>query len=279
MPEKKPRLLFVDDEDNVRIMLGLVLEKNGFSVTSVGTVPEALSLIAQQEFDVLIADLNVGSPGDGFTVVSAMRRTRPKVVTFILTGYPAFDTALEAIRLQVDDYVTKPTDIDVLIEKIRSKLSGKSAERHIQTRRLTEIIAEHLQRITADWLNQCRSDQELSSIPLSDAQRSDHVPRVIQQALGIALGDSLSEKTTSAAREHGITRHRQGFTVPLLIREARFLEHAISRCVQTNLLAIDISHLISDIIAVNQTIQIQLEHSVAAFLESGPSQNESVAAD
>ena len=106
MPEKKPRLLFVDDEDNVRIMLGLVLEKNGFSVTSVGTVPEALSLIAQQEFDVLIADLNVGSPGDGFTVVSAMRRTRPKVVTFILTGYPAFDTALAAIRKQVEARVS-----------------------------------------------------------------------------------------------------------------------------------------------------------------------------
>jgi len=269
----------VDDEENIRIMLGMVLEKNGFSVTSVGTVPEALGLISQQEFDVLIADLNVGSPGDGFTVVSAMRRTRPKVVTFILTGYPAFDTALEAIRLQVDDYVTKPTDIEVLIEKIRSKLSGTSAEHHIQTRRLTEIIAEHLQSITAEWLEQCRSDQDLSRIPLSDAERSDHVPRVIQQALGIALGDRLSEETTSAARAHGIMRHKQGFTVPLLIRETRLLDQTISRCVQTNLLAIDISHLISDMIAVNETIQIQLEHSVAAFLENGPTQNQSAAAD
>jgi DNA-binding response OmpR family regulator len=279
MPETKPRILFVDDEENIRLMLGKVLERNGFAVTSVGSVPEALKFITEQAFDLLIADLNVGSPGDGFTVVSAMRRTHPQAVTFILTGYPAFDTALEAIRLQVDDYVTKPTDIDALIEKINSKLSGHPSGHYIQPRRLTEVLSQHLASITADWISQCHSDSELSRIPLSDLERSDHVPRVIQQALGIALGDRLSEATTSAAREHGIVRRKQGYTVPLLIRETRLLDETISRCIQANLLAIDISHLISDLVAVNQTIQIQLEHSVAAFLESGPPQNESAAAD
>jgi DNA-binding response OmpR family regulator len=267
MTDTKPRVLFVDDEENIRIMLGMVLERNGFHVTSVGTVPEALKLIAQQEFDVLIADLNVGFPGDGFTVVSAMRRTRPGTVTFILTGYPAFDTALEAIRLQVDDYVTKPTDIEALIDKIRSKLSGQSEEHRIRPRRLTEIIAEHLQSITDEWLQLCRADPELGAIRISDAERSDHVPRVIQQALGIALGDSLSDQTATAAHDHGIVRKKQGFTVPLLIRETRLLQGIISHCVQVNLLAIEISHLLTDMISVNQTIQVLLEQSVVTFLE------------
>jgi len=267
MTDAKPKVLFVDDEENIRIMLGMVLERNGFHVTSVGTVPEALKLIAEQQFDVLIADLNVGFPGDGFTVVSAMRRTHPGTVTFILTGYPAFDTDLEAIRLQVDDYVTKPTDIDALIEKIRSKLSGQSEEHHIRPRRLTEIVAEHLQTITDEWLQLCRADPELGAIRISDADRSDHVPRVVQQALGIALGDSLSDKTNSAARAHGIARNHQGFTVPLLIRETRLLQGIISQCVQANLLAIEISHLITDMISVNQTIQMLLEQSTVAFLE------------
>jgi ActR/RegA family two-component response regulator len=39
-------------------------------------------------FDVLISDLNIGHPADGFVVVSAMRRTQPDTLTFILTGYP-----------------------------------------------------------------------------------------------------------------------------------------------------------------------------------------------
>jgi DNA-binding response OmpR family regulator len=267
-PETKPKVLFVDDEQNIRIMLGLVLERNGFDVTSVGTVPEALRLITQQEFDVLIADLNIGSPGDGFTVVSAMRRTRPRAATFILTGYPAFDTALEAIRLQVDDYVTKPTDPESLIEKIRSKLTGKPPTHHLQPKRLTDLLQENLPGITSDWLQATRSDPELGAISLSDEDRSDHVPRLMKQALAIARGGTLSVESTGAARAHGVVRKKQGFTVPLLIRETRMLQDTIGRCLQANLLAIEISYLISDMITVHQTIQIQLEHSVAAFLQN-----------
>src|SRR5262252_3198584 len=69
----KPKILFVDDEENIRLMLGMYLKEQGFLVTTAATVAEALKFITQQDFDVLIADLNVGSPGDGFTVVSAMR--------------------------------------------------------------------------------------------------------------------------------------------------------------------------------------------------------------
>ncbi len=98
------RILFVDDEEAIRITLSAVLSKHGYQVDVAATVGEALSRITNDRFDVLIADLNVGQPGDGFTVVSAMRRTQPDCVTFILTGYPAFETALEAIRSQVDDY-------------------------------------------------------------------------------------------------------------------------------------------------------------------------------
>jgi len=89
------RLLFVDDEENIRTLLPMILRKEGFDVTVVATVPEALDFINRQKFEVLLADLNIGQAGDGFTVVSAMRRTQPEVATFILTGYPDFQSALE----------------------------------------------------------------------------------------------------------------------------------------------------------------------------------------
>jgi DNA-binding NtrC family response regulator len=89
-------VLVVDDEETIRAMLRRVRENNGFTVTAVGTVPEAVALISQSRFDVLISDLNIGHAADGFVVVSAMRRTHPDTLTFILTGYPAFETALDA---------------------------------------------------------------------------------------------------------------------------------------------------------------------------------------
>ena len=114
------RLLFVDDEPAIRITLKTILVNHGFEVTTAATVAEGLQLITSQQFDVLISDLNIGNPGDGLTVVSAMRRTQPEAVTMILTGYPAFETALEAIRQQVDDYIVKPANIPSLVSAIES---------------------------------------------------------------------------------------------------------------------------------------------------------------
>jgi DNA-binding NtrC family response regulator len=70
------RLLFVDDEASIRKTLELILDQHGFTVTTSATVRDALQLINHETFDVLISDLNIGQPGDGFTVVSAMRRVQ-----------------------------------------------------------------------------------------------------------------------------------------------------------------------------------------------------------
>jgi CheY-like chemotaxis protein len=196
-----------------------------------------------------------------------MRRTQPRAVTFILTGYPAFETALEAIRLQVDDYLTKPTDTDSLAQKIRSRLSDPKVEHRIEPKRLTEIVSEHRKEITADWLKLASDDLELGVIEISEAERTDHVPRVLDVALKICLGEELSPADRTAARDHGLVRKKQGYTIPLLIRETRLLETVLYRCVQKNLLAVMISHLLTDLISVEQTLQILLEESASAFLE------------
>jgi len=266
MAPDKPKILFLDDEENIRLTLGMYLEDQGFGVTTIGNVPEALKLITQNSYDVLIADLNVGHPGDGFTVVSAMRRIHPEAVTFILTGYPAFETALEAIRLQVDDYIIKPTDNDTLVEKIQEKLSRPTPHHAIEPKRLSEIISANLQNITQDWLAYVRKDPELAQMRLSDAEYTDHVPRVLEAALKVSHGNEISEADRRAARDHGGTRKKQGYTVPLMIRESRLLHDAIASCVHRNLLAVQISYLITDLFSIHRTKQILLEESVDAFL-------------
>src|ERR1035437_7531753 len=84
----KARILFVADEASIRLTLPAILQMHGFEGRSEGTVSQGLSAINEERFDVLIADLNISMRGDGFTVVSAMRRTQPEAVTIILTGYP-----------------------------------------------------------------------------------------------------------------------------------------------------------------------------------------------
>lgn len=265
---RQPTLLFVDDEESIRTTFPMMLESKGFKVTTAANVPDALRFISNQNFDVLIADLNIGHPGDGFTVVSAMRRTQPNAATFILTGYPAFETALEAIRQQVDDYLLKPTDFDSLVEKIRATLA-RTPRARISQKRLADIIEDNRAWIVEAWLIEVKKDNELAAIRMSDSERTDHLPRLFEECLGRTRGAEPTTPDVRAAVLHGDTRRKQGYTIPLLIREAKILQGVLGSCIQENLLAIQVSHLIADLVRISETIQTELEASVRAFLQAG----------
>jgi len=98
------------------------LQQGGFDVRVAASVPEALSEIRTHEFDVLLSDLNIGKDGDGFTVVQAMRKAHPTCVNVLLTGYPAFESAVQVIHDEVDDYFVKPANLDSLISTIERKI-------------------------------------------------------------------------------------------------------------------------------------------------------------
>jgi DNA-binding NtrC family response regulator len=122
------RVLFVDDEESIRLTLPPVLEQKGFEVRVAASVTEALVEINSHRFDVLIADLNIGSQGDGFLVISAMRHLQPQCVNLILTGYPALETALQALRSQVDDYLVKPADVEAMVGTINERLRARGTK-------------------------------------------------------------------------------------------------------------------------------------------------------
>jgi YesN/AraC family two-component response regulator len=259
-------VLVVDDEENIRTMLRLVLETEGFVVTTAGTVREALTQITQSHFDVLISDLNIGHPADGFVVVSAMRRTHPDTLTFILTGYPAFETALEAMRQHVNDYLIKGTPVEELVEKIKKGLAhGQPAHSPQKTRRVPDVIEEHKDEVISQWLERVKANDELASLPLTDADRKDHVPGLLDEAVAHAFNRLTGIHRQQAAEQHGTLRYHQGYTVPQLIAEARLLQNVISECVRRNFLVIDLSNLMADLTRMSDTVSRELELSVRAF--------------
>jgi len=131
------RILFVDDEPGIRLTMPEILRQHGFRVSTVGTVADALAEIASAQFDVLISDMNIGQPGDGFTVVKAMRRAQPNCVTLVLTGHPAAETALLAFRYQVDDelvdgIVSKGEGPEILLAKVDHLIARKASRISIE---------------------------------------------------------------------------------------------------------------------------------------------------
>ena len=267
MPDQ-PTILLVDDEESVRLTLAPLLEREGFQVTAAATVPEALARISESAFDVLIADLNIGHPADGYVVVSAMRRTHPRCLNFILTGYPDFVTALEAIRQHVNDYMVKPTPIEELVDKIRSALAGRPlGQQPAPTKRVPDVIEESKGSLLAAWLTKVNATPELTTVTLSEADRTDHVPGLLNEAIARARGQDVAAGLQSAAARHGVTRYKQAYSVPMLIAEARLLQEVVAQCVQRSLLRVDMTNLLPDLASIESTIAAELEASARAFTQ------------
>jgi hypothetical protein len=154
----------------------------------------------------------------------------------------------------------------VLIETINCKLANRTGKRQVQTQRLPDVILENREIIISDWLEAVKTDVDINQIRISDSERIDHLPNVLNAAVRLARGNQITAKDMEAAALHGRTKSRQGYTVPLIMRESRLLHAVVVRCVQKNLLTLDISSLIPDLISTSEAIERMAEESVRSFL-------------
>ncbi len=264
------RLLLVDDEPVIRITLSAILTRYGFEVSTAASVAEALQKITSETFDILLSDLNIGNPGDGLTVVSAMRRTQPEAVTMILTGYPAFETALEAIRQQVDDYIVKPADIPALVNTIENKLATPPRQRHLSPpKRVAMILQEHLKRIEELWLSAVENDAALSRMVLTKEQRLEYLRGILNELIRAAQsysGEEIPEhKRSSGGYDRG--RDLDGYTPSLMLAEFCLLRRILAQVVQENLLAVNLSYLVPDLARVNESLDEQAQAALMTLSE------------
>jgi len=263
------KILFVDDEPAIRLSLPEILRLHGFQVTSAASVGEAVQAIAAQQFDVLISDLNIGSPGDGFTVVSAMRRTQPNCVTLILTGYPAFETALQAIRSQVDDYLIKPAGVPELVASIENKLRNRKPHQLERLKRVPKILHENVDEVVDHILRSERRILQLPRIHLTEEECRNNVKAFISRlAIHLMNGrPQLSPELMEISQQHGKARYHQGYSAPMLVEENRYFADAILDCVRSNLLAADVSQLVPDLRQLYDTLAAMLREAISAHGE------------
>jgi DNA-binding NtrC family response regulator len=146
-----PKLLVVDDEKNLRLVVQKELSRQGHDVACADDGEAAWSLIEEQDFDVLLCDINMPRL-DG---MSLLRRTRerlhnpPEVI--MLTGQATVESAIEAMKLGAYDYLTKPYRIGELsalvtaaAEKQQLKVDNQRLRAHIARshQSMPEIVAE-----------------------------------------------------------------------------------------------------------------------------------------
>ena len=262
-----PRVLIVEDDESVRMMLHEGLHRDGFEVVVASNVRDALKLIANETFNVLLSDLHMPLAGDGFTLVSAMRHTHPDALTVILSGYPAVDEAMAAILSQADEIFAKPIRIVALRELIRSRLAAPHTIKRVKPESVASILERETEITIQNWLDAVDQDAELTCVPLTRLERTGHLPRLLQDLiLRLRLDLGLKAPTSMAARDHGEMRLRQGYTATMVVEESRILQVSIFSTLQRNLCGVDFSKLLLDVVTIADEVDSQLKQAMFSFV-------------
>jgi DNA-binding response OmpR family regulator len=263
----RPRILLVDDDELMREMLKELLEINQFLVMTAANVPEAIHLIDTEPFDVLLSDLHMPAAGDGFTVISAMRHKNPSAITLLFTSFPALKEAMDAILLQADEILVKPMPILEMVALIRERLDKRGMKRPARTERVASILERDALATIANWLSAVKSDKDLTRIPLTDEQRTGHLPQLIRELVQrLRVPRSLgTNQASEGAVMHGRVRRSLGYSIPMIIEESRILQVSIFNTLQNNLSIVDFSLLLIDVMTIADEVDSQLKQTIVSF--------------
>jgi len=262
-----PRVLVVEDDDAVRSMLQEGLQRDGFEVVAASNVRDALRHIAAETFDVLLSDLHMPLAGDGFTLVSAMRHTHPDALTVILSGYPAVGEAMSAILSQADEIFAKPIRISALKELIRKRLDEPHTIKRVKPESVASILERETETTIQNWLDSVEQDAELTCIPLTRLERTGHLPKLLRDLIvRLRLDSGLKAPISIAARDHGEMRLQQGYTATMVVEESRILQVSIFSTLQRNLVGVDFSKLLLDVVTIADEVDSQLKQAMFSFV-------------
>jgi DNA-binding NtrC family response regulator len=136
-----PRILVVEDDPEMLGLLQRHLESEGFSVHTAASVPGAVDALRREEYDVILTDLVMDGDG-GMEVLAAAREHRPDTRVLLMTAFGTLESAIEAMRHGVYDYLTKPFKLGEVTLAVNRALEDRRLRRENERLR-AEVEQEH----------------------------------------------------------------------------------------------------------------------------------------
>jgi DNA-binding NtrC family response regulator len=134
----RPRILIIDDDRAFRVGTGALLVDEGYEVDAASGGDEGLARLSDGGYELVLLDLKMEGR-TGLSVLEEIRRSGNPVPVLMLTGFATVDSAVQALKLGADDYITKPCDNHALRSKIRVILARRAP-----------ILGEGTSRIVAE---------------------------------------------------------------------------------------------------------------------------------
>ena len=146
-------ILVVDDDKTIRLSLKLILERNGYEVTLAEGPKEAIQIVRNTPaVELVLMDMNYSRATDGeegMTLLRQVKVFRPDVPCILMTAWGTIDLAVQGMRAGAFDFITKPWDNGVLLERIETAIKINSTSHVAQTIQTSPIVGSSLSGILA----------------------------------------------------------------------------------------------------------------------------------
>jgi signal transduction histidine kinase len=143
MPSEIPKILVIEDEDQVRQSYDDMFSFFGYEVESVPNGREGMSRITKKDYDIVVTDLNMPEM-NGIEVLKYIKKKKPYIEVIVITGYATLENAIEAMKVGAYDYFAKPVDIEhvrIVISKCVQQIQSRKENEELRslTQRLKEL--------------------------------------------------------------------------------------------------------------------------------------------
>ena len=117
----KKKILIVDDDRVVLASCRRILESEGYTVSPTSSVKEALAMLEQEKFDLLLVDV-IMPEYDGMYLIGNVRKNRPDLPILVMSGYPTPETISSGLQMGATHFIAKPFTPDELIRAVHKAL-------------------------------------------------------------------------------------------------------------------------------------------------------------
>ena len=140
------KILIIEDEAAIRRVLVKILseENSAYQVTQAQDGLEGIEKIRDQDFDLVLCDIKMPKM-DGVEVLQAAKKIKPETPMVMISGHGDLDTAVQTMRLGAFDYISKPPDLNRLLNTVRIALNSK--ELVVENKRLKKKVSKNYQMI------------------------------------------------------------------------------------------------------------------------------------
>lgn len=147
--DEHPRILIVDDDENIRTMLSMILEDENYIVESVDTAQKAIEKTDKKFYNVALIDVRLPDM-EGIELLTRMKPTTPRTRKIIITGYPTLHNAIEAVNRGADAYIMKPFNMEKVLKTIKEQLKKQDEERKYSQEKVTEFIETRVKELESE---------------------------------------------------------------------------------------------------------------------------------